>query len=91
MVAERDVDRIHEQRKGPESVYVMNADGTQAQRLVAGMEPSWSPDGKRIAFTSDVTSHSDIDVVNAAGGGLKKLTTTRYGEWTPAWAPAKRR
>ena len=56
-----------------------------------GIEPTWSSDGKRIAFTSDPTSHSDIFAVNASGGGLKKITKTRFAEFAPAWAPTRRR
>ena len=78
-------------RGGAEAVYVMDADGSHVRRIAKGMEPTWSSDGKRIAFTSDLTSHSDIDVVSAAGGGVKKLTKTRFAEFSPAWAPSKRR
>jgi TolB protein len=32
-------------------IYVINADGSGLRRLTDGMEPAWSPDGKKVAFT----------------------------------------
>jgi len=32
-------------------IYVINADGSGLRRLTDGMEPAWSPDGTKVAFT----------------------------------------
>ena len=53
--------------------------------------PAWSPDGARIAFTSDRGSESDneIWVMNADGSDATALTQTDddIEDWSPHWSP----
>lgn len=51
--------------------------------------PSVSPDGTRIAFTSDVaeTDNFDVYVVNRDGSGLQRLTTEPGIDAEPDWSP----
>src|ERR687898_379785 len=56
-------------------IYVMNADGTEETRLTdnaaVNREPSWSPDGEKIAFSSDRNDNEgsyDIYVMNVDEG-----------------------
>jgi Tol biopolymer transport system component len=83
-------------------IYVMGADGTGAPQLLsdaAGVDesgPRWSPNGKRISFTSDRTGDYEVWVVKADGTGETNLTnspTTIDGfTWPPAsWSPDGRR
>ena len=73
-------------------IFIMNADGTGRTNLtnsptIDDGSPTWSPDGRFIAFAS-FRQNSDIYAINADGsGGEVQLTTdTRYDDF-PAWSP----
>jgi len=53
-------------------------------------DPTWSPDGTRLAFESDrakAVDRGDIFVVNADGSGLVQLTSDDSDDREPAWSP----
>lgn len=49
--------------------------------------PSFSPDGRALAFESAVTSFRDIYRVELPAGPLQRLTTNDEGNYEPAFAP----
>ena len=73
------------------AIYVMKSDGTQQKRLtsVANNDgfPSWSPDGKQIAFCSNRHSNKDIFVMNADGSDVRRLTSNEANDSVPTWSP----
>ena len=78
----------------PWEIYVMNADGTGVVRLTENPffedEPSWSPDGNRIAFVSGGVGYINIYVMNADGTGRVGLTDGFHNA-CPTWSPDGRR
>lgn len=69
----------------------MDADGSGVTRLTdndAGdWSPDWSPDGRRIAFTSDRNGNRDIYVMDADGSGATRLTDNDAVDHAPDWSP----
>ena len=67
--------------RGPEvlEVYEMEADGTDPVRLTSGgtysEDPSYSPDGGQILFTSRRSGSREVWVMNADGTDQRQLTT----------------
>jgi Tol biopolymer transport system component len=68
-------------------IYVVDADGTNMKRLtinaVADTDPTWSPDGNKIAFCSNGDIHFiDINILQDT-----QLTKSPAYESEPAWSP----
>ena len=73
-------------------IYVKQpARGTPALRLTTSaaddFAPSFSPDGARIAFTSDRLGNYDIYTMNSAGRDLRRITTNPGKDAFPSWSP----
>ena len=50
--------------------------------------PSWSPDGRMIAYTTDITGEQEIAIRGAEYGRQKILTHFKTGfYYTPVWSP----
>jgi Tol biopolymer transport system component len=82
-------------------IWTVNADGSEARRLiplrmpgllanraVSFHAPTWSPDGRRIAYEQSIweSQRSNLYVMNADGSGRRRLTRLRNAR-SPAWSP----
>ncbi|HMA17615.1 MAG TPA: protein kinase, partial [Thermoanaerobaculia bacterium] len=81
---------------GQEDLFLVRSDGAGLRKLTDDPHrdrgPSWSPDGKRIAFYSNRDSGKyEIWVINPDGGGLTELTKTSGRGWFPWWSPDGKR
>ena len=96
VVVARSMPSIAYQSRGPGEkawfVQVMDSDGGNRVRLVEGQTsflaaPSWSPDGSRIAFVSDVRGELDIWVMGSDGSNPVNVTQHEAKDHGPAWSP----
>ncbi len=81
---------------GTDAIYVVNTDGSARELIVRGVDEhttlSWSPDGRRLAFSGGHRRAEVIFGVNVDGSGVKRLTRKpRRAEedWSqnPSWSP----
>ena len=77
------------QRDGDVAVWLIDADGANPRKLVKGREPSFSPDGRRVVFTSSAFHDNDeIYLIDLDGSNRVRLTDNRRKfDWFAAWSP----
>ena len=80
---------LHGSRNKPR-VALSNLDGTGLHDVTdstqVGINPDWSPDGKRVVFTLvDSARHGQIAIVDADGGTVRVLTHMDPAEGLPQW------
>jgi TolB protein len=49
--------------------------------------PAWSPDGTKLAFTSNRDGNPEIYVMNKDGSGLRRMTNNPMIDVSPTWSP----
>jgi len=86
-------------KDGDYAIFGANADGSHARRLTKAdgkaatpdalffqVEPAYSPDGKKIAFSSGRDGISHIFVMNADGTGTTRITGSQRNDNHPSWS-----
>ena len=51
-------------------------------------QPRWSPDGRRIAFVSDLGNNCEIYIMNADASGLRNISWNKSANLSPSWSPS---
>jgi Tol biopolymer transport system component len=82
-------------RSGHSELWVSNRDGSRVTQLThfegGGRvgSPSWSADGKRIAFDAILTGTGswNLYIVPADGGPVEPLTSDAFNNTRPSWSP----
>ncbi len=87
-------DRGHGHRYG---IFIMRADGSHIKQLAgsrrkSAIQPAFSPNGKKVAYTDgDPNDFYDIYVMRADGSHKKRLTKWPYSDDSPSWSPSGKR
>jgi hypothetical protein len=56
--------------------------------IVSIGSPSWSPDGKRLAFSAiDMSGYDDLYIFNLETKSVQRLTNDYYDDRDPSWCP----
>ncbi len=73
----------------------MRADGTHQIRLThhpaTDKAPSWAPDGKRLAFSSNRGGNFNIYILELKSGVVENLTQNLFEDGIPTWSPDGKR
>jgi tricorn protease-like protein len=73
------------------AIYLADNDGKNPRRIspenVIADVPSWSPDGRRIAFAGTRGEHWQVHLMDKDGANLRQLTDDPHGAWLPKFGP----
>ena len=79
--------------KGQPVLTIVDVDRGRTEREIRFKEldeilnPTWSPDGRFIAFSGLVGGFNDLFIYDLQASQLRRLTTDAFAELDPAWSP----
>lgn len=77
---------------GPDGmIFVMNRNGSHIAQVLRGNNPSWSPDGERIALDKAATNSREVMTVTSPFLGYSLVTQNAVTDEDPTWAPDAKR
>lgn len=81
--------------EGGFNIFTSRPDGSDALQLTSlgnNESPSWSPDGRYLAFSTDARRRgaTAIAIMRKDGSAVKFLTDSRLGDTGPSWGPLPR-
>lgn len=81
---------------GIDDIYVMNADGTEVQRITTtgrSDSPAWSPDSRYLVFSSSRTGNDEIFILDVTDPEAEAINVSNNeaSDTNPVWSPDGRR
>ena len=73
-------------------LFIVDADGSELHRLTDDDEtddysPTWSPDGRMIAFVAERDGNAELYLMDAEGHDERNISMNPADDTCPAWAP----
>src|SRR5262249_20883230 len=72
--------------KHPYRLTNKKSDTSSPQGLFFQVQPAWSPDGQKIAFSSGRTGKPHVYVMSPDGSGTTQVTDATKGDEQPSWS-----
>lgn len=72
------------------NIYSFNLkDGSYRQLTKSGINvsPSWSPDGSRIVYSSNISGKPSLYIMHASGWDAKRISSGKGSYYEPSWSP----
>jgi TolB protein len=77
---------------GNGDIYLLNLGGSAVVRLTDNVDdfdkhPTWSPDGSKVAFWSDMGFNDTRQIwqIDLGSGVLTSLSDNPFNDWDPVW------
>lgn len=79
-------------RDGDFDLFLMDGDtlrivGQLTDNRASDLSPSWSPDGDKVVFSSNVSGSYEIYVIDISSGESSILTNNNWDDLYPVWSP----
>lgn len=68
-------------------IWMVDIDGRNLTQFGEGIKPTWSPDGKHIAFYKKSGDYFNIWIMDSDGGNLTQFTAGEDNAIEPVWSP----
>ncbi|MFQ5639345.1 MAG: Tol-Pal system beta propeller repeat protein TolB [bacterium] len=82
---------VTQNKDGDKDIFLMDYDGYQKKQVTydksINISPAWSPDGRKICFTSYKRGNPDLYVINLRTNTEIRLSKVKGLNTAPAWSP----